>query len=403
MDADALVRDFWNRQGLLRESDFETALNKALGHFVDPGRATPVRTAYYLRFADVDRLDPLLRLGYKDPAKIVYPPRAVFLAAIPFKTLKGLRGWDALSRHLHEYPQDAQDLGFALVDGEPQVPSGETLRLFVTRRLGNARLEGVMDTLVQLLADALRRLGHDLGRRVGDDATPLESNGDDPEAAYNDHYEKTGYKVDIALDLDHDVPLAKQTIRLNEAEAGCLIPNLERLQALGLRPEAAWIDGGYTSFHNLAYLGVNGIRGHYHPTMSWVHRDDATQDAVERAYQAEWNHEDFRLQPTLDEQLRFLHHQGRTQLVGAYFRNQTMAEYEECPDGYLDVYHARSQDEGLNGHLKRCLDFQTRFHGQGLARADLHATTCLVTKLVVALVRAQQGITQRLSSLEGLT
>lgn len=402
MDADALVRNYWNRQGLLNDHDFEAALNKALGEFTNPTGTTPVRVSYFLRFLDPDRLDALLTAWYAHPWKIQYPPVAVFLAAVPFKTLKGFRSWDALSHHLQEYPDDAKDLGFVLENGIAKVPCGETFRTFVKHRLGPIRLEGVMDALVQLLADALRRLGHTLGERVGDDATPLESNGRDPEAAYNDHYEKTGYKIDITLDLDHDVPLAKQTLRLNEPEEPCLIPNLERLQALGLHPREAWIDGGYTSFRNLAYLGVNGIRAHYHQTVSWVHRTDATQDAVERAYQAAWGHDDFRTQATLDEQLRFLHHQGRTELVGAYHRNQAMAEYEEAPDVVLDVYHARNQDEGLNGHLKRCLDFQHRFHDQGLRNADLHATVFLTTKLVVALVRAQHGIAHDLASLEGM-
>jgi len=38
--------------------------------------------------------------------------------------------------------------------------------------------------------------------------------------------------------------------------------------------------------------------------------------------------------------------------VAMYFRNPYLEEFEECPDGVLDVYHMRNHNEGVNSYMK---------------------------------------------------
>lgn len=405
MEADALAKAYWNvSHGLAALDDLDARIDKAVGAFANPTDDTSVRAAYVLRFLDRERLDRFLIRFYKRPASIRYDPVAMLLAAVPFRVLKGLRSWDALADHLKEYPEDALDLGFLLQDGRPRVPKdGETLRHFVHHRLGPTRLEGLMDLLVELLRDAFDKAGLTLGRCVGEDGTPLPTNGKDPEACYNDHYGVLGYNVDIVMDVEHDVPLVKHTMVLTGNEGANLVPALERLDALGIRPQDAWFDGHYSTFENLAYLGTRGIRAHYKVLEAWVVHPEASAQGIRAAYQAHWSDEAFRPEATLDEQLRFLRRHGRADLVGAHYRNDRMAEWEECADGVREDCGPRSHDEGLNGHAKRSLDFEHRFYGRGLGRADVHAACWLLALQLVALVRVAHGVTTGLTRTRGFT
>ena len=40
---------------------------------------------------------------------------------------------------------------------------------------------------------------------------------------------------------------------------------------------------------------------------------------------------------------------GKYDPVVMYFRNDYLAEYEECSDGVLDDYHQRNAEEGIHG------------------------------------------------------
>jgi len=89
--------------------------------------------------------------------------------------------------------------------------------------------------------------------------------------------------------------------------------------------------------------------------------------------------------------------------VAMYFRNDYMREYEECPDGVLDVYHRRNGNEGINSYLKDNLGLETHINGKRMKNIDIHVTQCCIALLAVALTRLQNGIKENIASVAYLT
>ncbi|MEW6070024.1 MAG: hypothetical protein AB1485_05350, partial [Candidatus Thermoplasmatota archaeon] len=116
-----------------------------------------------------------------------------------------------------------------------------------------------------------------------------------------------------------------------------------------------------------------------------------------------WKKPDYIPNANLDYILKFLVNHGKHELVGAFFRNDRLAEYEEAPDSYLDVYHLRNRDEGFNGYLKNILNIENSTRGKYKDKVDLYTTLSLAAILAVALTKLQHGITRNLSSTAYLT
>jgi hypothetical protein len=81
-----------------------------------------------------------------------------------------------------------------------------------------------------------------------------------------------------------------------------------------------------------------------------------------------------------------------------HFRNARIQEFEECPDGVLDVYHRRNCSEGINSYMKDHLGLETHINGKGMKNIDLHVTECCIAILAAALTRLQHGIIENISS-----
>ncbi|MCJ7616012.1 MAG: hypothetical protein MUO43_05695 [Desulfobacterales bacterium] len=89
--------------------------------------------------------------------------------------------------------------------------------------------------------------------------------------------------------------------------------------------------------------------------------------------------------------------------VAMYFRNDYMQEYEECPEGVLDVYHRRNGSEGINSYIKGHLGLETPINGKGMKNINIHITQCCIALLAVVLTRLQHGIKENLTSIAYLT
>jgi hypothetical protein len=259
-----------------------------------------------------------------------------------------------------------------------------------------------MDRLVVELRVALAPLGIIFGERVTHDATAVPARGRDSEAQYNDYYGFRGYKADLLLDKPTGLPVVKTTLDLGEAEGGNLIPTWERARALGLPLKAARIDGGYTSFKNLAHAAMHWVEVYCKITETWVIHPEASLAALQAKYAAYWEHPDYVPHPGLRKLVTFLVERGEDELVSKWFRNSILREYEEAPGEYLDVYHERNTSESGNGHLKNDLDLAWGWRGKGKRSFDLHSSLCCISLLVVALTRAQHGVATNLGSLQGV-
>jgi hypothetical protein len=93
----------------------------------------------------------------------------------------------------------------------------------------------------------------------------------------------------------------------------------------------------------------------------------------------------------------FLPERGHEEEVGAHFRNMRMAEYEECPDGYLEACHGRNVVEGFNDYTKERLDLESDLP-RGRERVRVHVMSRLTAMVVAALTSAQNSVFEDLGS-----
>jgi hypothetical protein len=106
----------------------------------------------------------------------------------------------------------------------------------------------------------------------------------------------------------------------------------------------------------------------------------------------------FKKDASLEYMMQCLVKEGVYEPVAMYFRNSRIQEFEECPDGVLDVYHRRNCSEGINSYMKDYLGLETHINGKGFKNIDIHATECCIAILAAALTRLQHGIIENISS-----
>lgn len=201
----------------------------------------------------------------------------------------------------------------------------------------------------------------------------------------------------------HNIPMRTTLLDGNGSEGGCLLPSLEHIHGNGILPKVMYIDGGYTSYENIAIAQVRyGVELVYKIEADWVINPKGFDENLMRLYQKHWKDTGFRTYATLEDILRFLLDHGHLEEVGAHFRNMRMAEYEEAPDSYLDVYHQRNIGEGFNGYVKEQMDLE-RDIPKGKERVRMHTLSRLLSVVVAALTRAQNGVYEDLGSVAYIT
>jgi len=127
------------------------------------------------------------------------------------------------------------------------------------------------------------------------------------------------------------------------------------------------------------------------------------EEEINYLYRKFWEKPDYKIDATLEYMMQYLVKKGIYEPVAMYFRNSYMREYEECPEGVIDVYNMRNCNESINSYLKNYLGAETHVNGKGMKNIDLHVTMCCLVLLAVALTRLQHGIKENLSSVAYLT
>lgn len=411
MDAkpDELVKTHRQRQATLApgkawNTDDEHHPRTDEDAFVNPGPDQPVPTAEFLGHLDLSFLRPALLDAYTQPENLDYDPAAL-LKADAFKALrKDITSWRQLGHYLATHPQDALAVGFQRNEaGIVETPSGEWIRQFSKNYLGNLGWQRIIhDDLARINQQLTAHDQPPLGARVTKDLTPLEGRGHTDCMAYSDYYEVHGYGFDPVLDRNHGLPLVYELAPLTHNEDANLVPSLEALHGLDVTVEHITIDGGYTSFRNFAYLAAHRIQPTCKITQDWVVHEDVTTSKLRQRYQGYWQHADFENKPSIPYIEAFLHDRGEHDLVGKHERNRVMAEYEECPGVYREVYGQRNKSENVNNRFKNDMGLISGWRGTGIVDLDLRIKRLQCALLLVGLTRLQNGVVERLSNLQGL-
>lgn len=400
VDIEDKIKRFWSAAERLVPEDFFDDLMSGNERFVDPDKDNPVDTAEFLHHLDIEFLVSAIRRRYK---REPYYPIEAMVRSMMYMDIKKIKYYTELKNDLKSHPDVAGYLGFQRKNGECRIPNNRTFWHFDNVRLKNSGMDWLFFALRDEVVRVASTLGIELGKEVVEDATPIKSLPNDKEAEYNGHYKMKGYKLDITADINERVPLHKRVIGINEDEGKCLKPSVEELSKAGVKVEREWVDGKYATFENIAQLGTKKIEAHYPINSGWEYKFEVNDKRLEEIYQRHWKDEDFRPSASIGYILSFLDRKGLHEIVGSYFRNMKMAEYEECPDCYLDVYHRRNNGEALNGYLKDRLDLMTRMRVKGKDKVDRYLTKSLIALLAVVLNRLQHGVKDNLISVAYLT
>ena len=303
-------------------------------------------------------------------------------------------------RYIKNNPDQAELLGFK--DGK--IPTYETIRNFFNTRLTDELEEELFYEFVKEIQHELKKYGESLGEETGEDATPIRAKRYDKEAEYSGYYKIKGWKKDIVIDLKHKIPIAYSDIGINDDEAKCLIPNLEKLKKINIHCKLNKVDNGYSDLVNIAHAKMKyNTDLHYRIQDNWVMRKDGTFEEIKRNYQKYWQEENFKPTDNIKDMLWFLYKQGDIEQVGAYYRNQKMLDYQNDPANNEKKINERSKSEWFNFYIKEHLGFDFVLPKKGKKAAFRSTTMCIIGVLAVALGRVQNGVTENLGSTVFLT
>jgi len=366
--------------------------------FVNPSEECPVQIEEFLHHLDLTPILPTLQELYDEEYRFKFPMDAMLKTLVYFK-LKPYNFLTELWNDLIATPHLADALGFK------HIPDYNTLYHFLIKRLNSKGMKLLLDAFVEANRKELEKHGIILGEEIVLDASPIPAKKKDEEADWNGHYEIWCYLWHNLRCMRTGLPLNFHITHGKEDEAPFLAPFVLKLKYLqNIHPIRVYIDGGYAGFENIARMYVFfNIDVVCNIAKDWKYSDLGTEAEIQRRYNKLWK------QPYYEPQADFnyiqyammMSDEPRFKQIGMYYRNNILARYEECPDGYLDYYHFRNRIENNHGTEKRKTEV-TNIEAKGIERTTTHIGMHLLALHAIALCRLQNGITTGLTNLAGL-
>ncbi|MEM0466183.1 MAG: transposase [Candidatus Thermoplasmatota archaeon] len=366
--------------------------------FVNPSEEYPVQIEDFLHHLDLTPILPTLQQLYGEDYRFKFPMDAMLKTLIYFK-LKPYNFLTELWSDLVASPHLADALGFK------NIPDYNTLYHFLIKRLNSKGMKLLLDAFVEANRRELEKHGITLGEEIIQDVSPLPAKKKDKEADWNGHYELWCYLWHNLRCMHTGLPLNFHITNGREDEAHFLAPFILKLTTLQqIHPIRVYIDGGYTGFENIARMYVFfNIDVVCNIDKDWKYSDLGTEAEIQRRYNKLWKQPYY--QPHADfnyiQYAMMMSDEPRFKQIGMYHRNNILARYEECPDGYLDHYHFRNRIENNHGTEKRKTEI-THIEAKGIERTTTHIGMHILALHAIALCRLQHGITTGLTNLAGL-
>jgi len=370
--------------------------------FIDPTPDNPVDAARFLSFLDLRAVLAVLEGFYCEPWRHRHPPEAMLRLFALYK-LKRFRFLTELWKILDD--ETLRLLGFKWK------PSYKTVWHWLNKRIHPEGLEMVHAALMGAINEGLKAQGVLLGVRVAGDASPIQAMKRDKEAAYNGYYKIVCYLVHRLICSVTNLTLSWAVTPGNVDETYMMVVLLVKALLLGVIPEAAGFDNGYSSPWSYALLGLTtvkpfiGFRKNAKP--NWRGKPRTLRLRFKKMIKAGRLKADrlkaLGLNPdpeenSIEEILSGLMIAGQYEYVGAYFRNLSLNEFRQNKRGWIKLYVSmRNVIEGSNGHQKDWLDLDNlRF--KGLRKARLHTALSMLSEAMFAYTRVQNGVLKGLTS-----
>jgi len=393
------IEKYWGRKtrqlNLGDEEEFQQMLQEIEEQFTDPTENTPIRAVDFARWLNPKPLLDALKSSYPYYRYIKqrFEPRIRFFAYMLLSRKKNLRSaYNSLTE------KEYQKLGFT---GESK-PTYELLREFIYERIGIQRFPEFFKVIIQELIFLLHQKNIPLGKHVFQDATDIQSLKHDPEAKYSGYYKHSGYKLDVTLDAETDIPLFYTPMEITQDEGQNLIPSQKQLQSLDLQEEKRVVDDKYATFPNIAHSETNQVSLFYKIAKNWVSKKESNPEEIKKLYQKYHKEEDFVVNPDMDFILQYLYKKGEIEPVGGYYRNQRMGE--EKSEEYQEKCRKRSSYmEGFFGRVKNTTLLDDRPTKRGWKGFLFRVGTAMLTLVLAALIRAQNGIYRNFTNVTYIT
>lgn len=283
-------------------------------------------------------------------------------------------------------------------------PSYELLREFCYECIGVEKFPIVLNWVIKETAFLLGKHGMQLGEETFQDATPVRGLKDDPDAKYSNYYKHNGYKMDYIIDAQQGVPLHYTPMRITSDEGKNLKVSQEHIDALGMKEKIRVIDDKYATFENIAYSELNGVSLYYKIAKNWDYKKEGEPGMIKKLYQKFHQCKDFTPNADLDYMLHYLYHKGEYEAVGSYFRNMRIAEYEEHPEGYMEIVNKRgSFMEGNIGRVKLTTLLDDHPGRRGWKQFLLRCGMTILSLAFAALIRVQNRVYDNLTNITYIT
>jgi len=396
-DIERQIDNFWGNVSRLLNDEDEDEFNKIFAEiqerFIDPTSDNPVKAVDFTRWLNPEPLVEVLKTSYPyfNYIKNRFEPRIRFFAYFMISRKKNL--WQAYQSLTEE---EYIMLGFK---GKPTY---ELLREFVYERIEISRFPEFFKQVVKELVFLLRRKNIHIGEHVFQDATDIRALKHDPDAKYSGYYKHSGYKLDVTLDAEYDIPLCYVPMELTDDEGKNLLPSLEYTSSLGLCEEERVVDCSYASFPNIAFCELNKVSLVYKIADNWVRKEEADPEEIKRLYQKYHSCSDFVVNPSLDFMLRYLYKKEEYETVGGYYRNQRMDEKDS--EDYMGKCKKRSSRmEGFFGRVKTTTLLDDRPCKRGWKGFLFRIGTAMLSLVVAALIRVQNGVLKHLTNVTYIT
>jgi hypothetical protein len=183
IDIGKQVEKFWGRKdrqlNLEDEEEFQQMLQEIEEQFMDPTQVNPVKTVDFVKWLDPESILDVLKPSYSY-FKYIKPrlkPRMRFFAYFMISKKKNAcQAYHSLSNE--EY----------ILLGFTGKPTYEVLREFCYERIGVEQFPIILNWVVKETVFLLEKQGVFLGEETFQDATPVRSLKDDPDAKYSAYY-----------------------------------------------------------------------------------------------------------------------------------------------------------------------------------------------------------------------
>jgi len=391
-DIERKIEKYWGRierqLNLGDEEEFQQMLQEIEEQFTDPTSDNPIKAVDFSRWLNPEPLLEILKPSYPyfNYIKKRFEPRMRFFAYMLLSRKKNLR-----QAHQSLTEEEYMMLGFK---GKPNY---ELLREFIYERITISRFPEVFKQVLKELVFLLQKKNIKLGRHVFQDATDIRGLKHDPGALYSGYYKHSGYKLDVTLDAEHDVPLQYVPMEITSDEGQNLIPSQKHLVDLGLCEEERVVDDSYATFPNVASSELSNVSLSYKIAKNWVFKEEGDPEEIKRLYQKYHSCDDFVVNQNLDFMLRYLYKKGEYETVGGFFRNKRMEEKNS--EEYKEKCKRRSSHmEGFFGRVKTTTLLDDRPCKRGWQGFLFRAGAAMLTLVIAALIRVQNGVTCHLTN-----